>query len=356
MSEKLSRLAAMTDRVKGEWEVQHQQNIIYPRSVHLKESIIHRRYKVNIVSTVCKYISILVHISMYFHFLIFLLLNCVFQAVQWVNTIIDQAHAPAEARDTTIQVLDGFIQKCVLDQNPFLSNAKYISLAAAVSAIVATKVHDSSRSLSTASFPFFKAIDLVSFERYLLEKIQYDISINNNPTLFMLNMLEAWEEGQQFHEALLREASALLSLFWLSIESITYAPFTIATSALLLSFSKLGVDPSSWLKTLPESCIPRSSPLLPLCFDVDRCLETFVKSGSASMSSLQINISIIDEIKDRKDASPSTISDLPKSPTVLPPAVSDFVVTAATDNHFVPIKNLAQGQESQSNSIFSQVG
>ena len=81
-----------------------------------------------------------------------------------------------------------------------------------------------------------------------------------------------------------------------------------------------------------------------------------MKSGSASMSSLQINIPLIDEIKDRKDASPSTISDLPKSPIVLPAAASDCVVTAAADNHFVPIKNLAQGQESQSNSIFSQVG
>ena len=240
--------------------------------------------------------------------------------------------------------MDKFIQTCVIEQNPFVSNSKYISVAAAVSAIVASKIHESSRSLSAASFPFFKSIDLVSFERYLLDKIQYDISPNESPTIFMLKMLEAWEEGSQLHEALLREASALLSVFWLSIESIEYAPFTIATGALLLAFSKLQINPSRWLQTLPEDCIPRSSPL---CFDVDCCLKSFVKSGSISSSSLQISVPSLDESKIRSQTSPSTIVNAPMSPTVVP-TLANF---ANASSRFVPIKSVQEDQEQHRRSF-----
>lgn len=259
--------------------------------------------------------------------------------MQWINTIIAQSHATPEARDTTIQILDKFIHVCLVDKNPFVSNAKYISLAAAASAIIATKVHESSRSLSAASFPFFKSIDLVSFERYLLDKIEYDIFPNHSPTIFMMNMMEAWEEESHFHEALLREASALLSTFWLTIESIQYAPFTVATGALLLAFYKLQIDPSRWLQTLPESCIPKSSPLLPLCFDVDRCLESFVKSGSTSAPSLQISIPSIDNDKTRSHSSPSTIATIADTPTS-PVEVRRKKNLAVACNHFAPIKNV----------------
>ena len=178
----------------------------------------------------------------------------------------------------------------------------------------------------------------MAFERYLLEKIQYDISPNQSPTIFMLTMLEAWGEGSQLHEALLREASALLQVFWLSIESIEYAPFTIATGALLLAFSKLQIDPSRWLQTLPEDCIPRSSPL---CFDVDCCLKSLVKSGSISSSSLQISVPSLDDSKTRSQTSPSTIVNAPMSPTVVP--VLTNLVNASS--RFVPIKSVPVDQE-----------
>ena len=261
------------------------------------------------------------------------------QAVQWVNTIIEQANATAEARDTTIQILDEFIQICVVENNPLISNARYMSLVAAASAIVATKVHESSRSLSPASFPYFEAIDLVSFERNLLGKIQYKIYPNHNPTTIMFNMLEAWENGSDFHEALRGEASALLTIFWLSIESVQYNPVTIATSALLLAFSKLQIDPSHWLQVLPGSCIPKSSPLLPLHCDVDKCLESFVKSGSFSSASLQICIPAIDENKLHFSNSPSTITDALMSPT--PTVMPDI---AQTTSHLSFTQNV-QGQD-----------
>merc|ERR1719399_2306832 len=103
----------MTERVKIEWEAKQQCNKQLFRNVHLNESLLHRRHK----------------------------------AVQWINTIIEQAHATAEARDTAIQILDEFVQVCVIDQNSSISSTRYMSLAAAASAIVATKVHESSRSL-----------------------------------------------------------------------------------------------------------------------------------------------------------------------------------------------------------------
>lgn len=77
------------------------------------------------------------------------------------------------------------------------------------------------------------------------------------------------------------------------MESLQYAPSTIAIASLLLSFSKLHIDCSEWLCSLPDICLPPKDRSLPhpvidtalLSFlDADRCLLFFQQVYSAHIS------------------------------------------------------------------------
>lgn len=223
------------------------------------------------------------------------------KAIEWVNSIFEQSHSGLDARDTCIQTFDKFLCFCASEESQLVLNAKFVSIAAAVSAIVATKLHDSSRSLTPASFPYFKTVDLVNFERYLLDRIQYCVELDVTPILFVRYMLCVWKSGEAYHGDLFDEASALISAFWVSIESTFYAPFTIAISALLLAFSKLQLDSAEWLQYLPESCFPsdpKSSSSS--CFDIDSCFQSFMKLESSQCS------------VESRTVSPNAITDVPE--------------------------------------------
>lgn len=254
---------------------------------------------------------------------IYLIIYLVVQAVQWINLITTLAQSSVDARDTSVQIFDKFLFQSSLDGNQLVENAKFVSLAAAASALVSTKIHDSCKSLKTASFPYFKPSELINFERDLLALIKYEISPSHTPVSFVRYMLCVWPLGHPKHLALSNEANRLISAFWLSLDSTLYTPFTIAVSALLLAFFRLDIDSSDWLKCLPECCLAKISSSL--CLDVDACLQSF-KLNYAPISPLAIpspsSLSTDDTTCSKRFVSPTTISGV-----------------FATENLFVPIHN-----------------
>ena len=65
-------------------------------------------------------------------------------AVRWINATIDKIK-DFEARDTAVQILDRFLNACIEEKHSQLENQQFILLAASVSVLVATKMHDSQR-------------------------------------------------------------------------------------------------------------------------------------------------------------------------------------------------------------------
>ena len=97
------------------------------------------------------------------------------KAVKWINLIIDLSQSSPESRDTSIQIFDKFISFSAIEGNQLVENSKFVSIAAAASTLISTKLHDSTRHLKPSSFPYFKPNDLVSFERHVMEKLQYNV-------------------------------------------------------------------------------------------------------------------------------------------------------------------------------------
>ena len=178
-----------------------------------------------------------------------------------------------DTKHTCIQIFDRYMISFFLEENASSENSNFLSLTAAAAALIGTKIHDSKRALSVESFPYFKVHDLVNCERLILEKINYDIDPLQSPASFMKIMLDIWPGCVHRHNEIFREACDLVDAFWMTFESVQYSPMTIAVSALLLTFSKLKIDSSDWLRFLPSRCL---TPIDGTGYRaIDRCLVSF---------------------------------------------------------------------------------
>jgi hypothetical protein len=121
-----------------------------------------------------------------------------------------------------------------------------IGLAASAAVIVASKAHER-KPLSPSNFPHFAASTLVAFEQQLLLRIGFVVTPQATPTSFARHMLALWPESARAHRGvsdrrILAHADLLIGQFWKDLDSLRYAPSTVALSALLLTFSKYRMD------------------------------------------------------------------------------------------------------------------
>ena len=171
-----------------------------------------------------------------------------------------------------MQILDRFIAQLdtsVFDDPLRDNSAFFIGLAAAASIILASKIHEI-RPLSVSNFPHFDRDQLLQFEARLLLMIGFQITPQTTPSACARHMLRLWPEvmvdgarscstpyvGKSLEDSILAHADMLIGQFWKDLDSLRYAPSTIALSALLLTFSKYKMDCGEWLRRLPDECFP----------------------------------------------------------------------------------------------------
>jgi len=182
------------------------------------------------------------------------------------------------ARDTAVDIFNRFVATISLESGlQLVDNPNFVSFAAAASLILASKVHEGkTQALSMSKFPDFKIEELIAFEGMMLSKLECKISALSTPTAFISTLVELWPD-RSHHTPLKEKAEEFLSYFYESPESSIYAPSSIAISVLLLAFSVLRLDCSSWLAMVPDVCFPRAdSPAivqgLQASFDIDACI------------------------------------------------------------------------------------
>ena len=204
--------------------------------------------------------------------------------------VCSTARVSIETRDSAIQILDRFIAQLdiAIFENPLKDNgALCIGLAAAASVILSSKIHEI-RPLCASNFPHFEVSRLVEIERRLLLMIGFQIVPQATPSACARNLLQLWPDLDRWsslvpnrpsHDQILASAEHLIGYFFKDQESLKYAPSTIALSALLLTFSKMNMDCSVWLRHVPDVCFPSKSGIHPVFtladwsfLDVDGCL------------------------------------------------------------------------------------
>lgn len=212
-------------------------------------------------------------------------------------------------RDTAIEIFNRFLAITLVEDAKLLHDTLYLSLAAAASLILSSKVHEGKTILTMAHFPHFSTEDLVAFERKMLIKIEYKISALSTPTAFIAKLLELWPDRAS-HHMLGAKAELFVAEFYEASESMFYAPSSLAISALLLSFSVLRIDCSDWLACIPDICFPRADnlqlePALLFSLDIDACLTHFQSTNSVRSHLSPINLPCAGPA-----VSPTSIADL----------------------------------------------
>jgi len=160
------------------------------------------------------------------------------------------------------------------------------------------------------NFPHLDRNQLLEFERRLLAMIGFQIFPLATPSACVRHLLRLWldqahhqQHHHHHHHPLNGPPSAppppragqsidndtvaaladhfIMRLHGVGLESLRYAPSTIAMAALLLSFSKLKVDCTAWLQRLPDAVFPDAAwPLL----DVDACLFAMQTASRATVA------------------------------------------------------------------------
>lgn len=200
-------------------------------------------------------------------------------AIRWIKDVVALSHVSVETRDSGIQILDRFLGVCLSENKNILGHSADVALAAAASVLIASKIHESTP-LSVSSFSHLKKQDLVAFERIVLNKLRYALYPLCTPAAFIQSFIELWPhfEGRQI---LTETAYDLVGGFFEAPESPHFSPSTVALSALLISFSKIGKDCTEWLDEVPNICLPNpnhpifNTPTMLSYLDVDNCLAVF---------------------------------------------------------------------------------
>lgn len=215
-------------------------------------------------------------------------------AVRWIRDVVALSHVTVECRDTSLQIFDRFLGIC-LAENKVLGHTD-VALTAAVSVLLASKMHET-RPLSMTSFPHLKTSDLIAFERLVTLKLNYSIFPLASPAAFIRDLVFVWSDGCSIkclkHEELIETANSFVGDFFEAQEAPHFAPSTIALAALLLSFSKLGLDCTNWLEHVPNICLPcpdhpiMDTNMLLSFLDVDNCLSVFQRLQRPSATIFQ---------------------------------------------------------------------
>lgn len=204
-------------------------------------------------------------------------------AIEWIKRVL--LHDCPEARDTCIQIFDKY---CILsytsgNRSTTLSNAAFLGYAAAAALMLSVKLHTTLQlpcmtSISTR----FDAEQLATFERDVLQTVGFKIHPNCTPMCFVESITMLSPQCYENINDLYSTVDVLVGEFSEEPQSILFAPSTIAIAALLVSFSVLNLQCTSWPQSIPAFCLPNnaasiyhaSSPQSKF-LDIDSCIIAF---------------------------------------------------------------------------------
>ena len=188
--------------------------------------------------------------------------------VSWMLNVLEKSECDRASRDLSVLMFDRFL--CVQASNGLLERMTYrhCSLAAAVSAVLAEKMFSQRSHLCFRSFPYFSKIELDSFERLVLETLQYDINPGNTPCNLIRLLTNECPVLTDRKEVIVNEACAIVEEYWKAVKSsLEYSQLTIAVMALLVSFTRQKIDTRELFEALPAECY----------HSVDDCIRNFKK-------------------------------------------------------------------------------
>ena len=119
--------------------------------------------------------------------------------------------------------------------------------------------------------------ELIPYQSYFLQKINYEIYVNATPTACIQIFLGLWNCNEELKQTLIETADNFVAAFYCARRSMLFAPSTIAICALIISFSTLRMDCTPWLDCVPDICLRRGSEnnANNSLLDIDKCLDIF---------------------------------------------------------------------------------
>ena len=167
-----------------------------------------------------------------------------------------------------VNMFDNFLLEHIRTNNDLIHFDKFINKAAACAVLISSKFFHSKGHLTFSHFPYFKSSELIEFERYFLEIINYNIVFDNTVPSYIRHMLYIWPKYLDLHGQIFEEANSIVSSFQEFIESTLYMPHIIAISSLLITIEKYNIDSLKWTTYLPQICFQNNNKQL-----IDECIQ-----------------------------------------------------------------------------------
>jgi hypothetical protein len=217
-----------------------------------------------------------------------------YRTLQWFIQVTETSKLLPETRDTAIHLYDMYLAHILSKEGMIVTDRReYLSAVACTCMIISSKIHDS-RPLMPCNFNRHSSDVLLSTESEILSACGCNILSQGSSVVIIEHLLEllppSHERKDDFDSELWIDSAKRMTLqilnsFMLTTEALYFTPTTIAMSALLLSFSKLGVDLMVWLRRIPDVCLPRRDhPFFKtdqLAFlDADACIKQLLKYQS----------------------------------------------------------------------------
>lgn len=233
-------------------------------------------------------------------------------AVDWMKKVLLQG-CP-EARDTAVQVFNKYLILCYVENKSILKDTVFLSYAAAASLTIAVKLHTSNKILNLCRGPSrFDASEVARFEREILNRISFQIYPTCTPSSFVESIVNMNQSSFTNIDLLLSTCDTMIGEFCEEPDYLLFAPSAIAISALLISFSVLHMPCTSWLKTIPDICLPNNtSSIYPnnskesRFLDIDRCICCFKKIPFLQSRSKNRSPTSVTEMFETSSDSPSS--------------------------------------------------
>ena len=204
-----------------------------------------------------------------------------------------QTVALSMARDSAVQIFDAYLVETMVDRPALQHDSKFITSVAAVALSWGMRLHhDGPGTLDLTGFKELDTLDLVTFEKSMLETLladntsTYSMQPQLVPASFVCELLHLIEGTAMHHVDMHAVTDSLITEFWEHHESMLFAPSTIAIAAIIMAFSVLQLDCTAWLQVVPDVVLHPlaglhgpTTPAVPdanaQAFDVDLCLQCF---------------------------------------------------------------------------------
>ena len=184
---------------------------------------------------------------------------------QWIKNILNQAQCNNETHDLSFAIFFEYMTTPNNDillsnndnfdenNNSIFNDLLYMSKVAAVSVVLASKMHETGRKILLQSFSFCNKDELVALEIKLLQTVDLEI-LGMTPSFFVDTLLLLWNNDMKLDIKLLEivedRCKNILSLMLTNGCSIAGGPHALAFIAVYITLVDFNIDEIAILKFL----------------------------------------------------------------------------------------------------------